>query len=77
VSSLAKDNKFRFNDQKSKVMLKKKKKKRKKRLGNIFKQQNFRQVKTMKYLGIIIDNKLTFREHITQVTDKYRKLILV
>jgi hypothetical protein len=29
----------------------------------------------MKYLGVIIDNKLTFREHITHVTEKCRKLI--
>jgi len=29
----------------------------------------------MKYLGIIIDKKLTFREHIKQTTDKCRKLI--
>jgi len=28
----------------------------------------------MKYLGIIIDNKLTFREHITHVTEKCRKI---
>jgi len=34
-----------------------------------------RQVKTMKYLGIIIDSKLTFREHITQATEKCRKII--
>jgi hypothetical protein len=33
-----------------------------------------RQVKTMKYLGIIIDNKLTFREHITHATEKCRKI---
>jgi hypothetical protein len=29
----------------------------------------------MKYLGIIIDNKLTFREHITHLTEKCRKII--
>jgi hypothetical protein len=29
----------------------------------------------MKYLGVIIDNKLTFREHITHVTEKCRKII--
>jgi len=34
-----------------------------------------RQVKTMKYLGIIIDKKLTFREQITQATGKCTKLI--
>jgi len=30
----------------------------------------------MKYLGIRIDKKLTFREHITQASEKCRKLIL-
>jgi hypothetical protein len=34
-----------------------------------------RQVKTTKYLGIIIGNKLTFREHITRATEKFRKII--
>ena len=34
-----------------------------------------RQVKTMNYLGIIIENKLTFKEHITQATEKCRKII--
>ena len=29
----------------------------------------------MKYLGIIIDKTLTFREHMKQATDKCRKLI--
>jgi hypothetical protein len=33
------------------------------------------QVKNMKYLGIIIDNKITFREHITHATEKCRKII--
>ena len=33
------------------------------------------QFKNMKYLGIIIDNKLTFREHIAHATEKFRKII--
>ena len=37
--------------------------------------KQLRQVKTMKYLGIIIDNKLTFRKHIKHVTEKCRKII--
>ena len=37
--------------------------------------KQLRQVKTMKFLGIIIDDKLTFREHITHVTEKRRKII--
>jgi len=34
-----------------------------------------RHVKTMKYLGIIIDGKLTFKEHITSATEKCRNII--
>jgi hypothetical protein len=70
VSTWAKDNKVRFNDQKSKVMLKtQRKRKDRKDLEVYFNNKHLRQVKTMKYLSII-DNKLTFREHITQVTEK-------
>jgi len=36
--------------------------------------KHLRQVTAMKYLGIIIDNKLTFREQITHVTEKCRKI---
>jgi len=39
----------------------------------IYLNKPLRQVKTMKYLGII-DSKLTFREHITQATEKCRKI---
>ena len=37
--------------------------------------KKLRHVKSMKYLGIIIDKILTFRENITQTTEKCRKLI--
>jgi predicted permease len=37
--------------------------------------KQLRQVKTMKYLGIIIDNKLIFRENIAHVTQKCKKVI--
>jgi uncharacterized protein with ParB-like and HNH nuclease domain len=33
------------------------------------------QVNSLKYLGIIFDSKLTFRDHITTMTDKCSKLI--
>ena len=33
------------------------------------------QVQKLKYLGIIFDNKLLFREHINYVADKCKKLI--
>jgi hypothetical protein len=40
-----------------------------------FNNKHLRQFKTTKYLGVIIDNKLTFREHIKHVTEKFRKII--
>ena len=39
---------------------------------------NFRpltQVTSLKYLGVIIDSKLTFKEHINYITEKCSKLI--
>ena len=33
------------------------------------------QVYRLKYLGIILDSKLTYRDHIIAMTDKYSKLI--
>ena len=33
------------------------------------------QVQSLKYLGIIIDKKLTFKDHIHYITDKCSKLI--
>ena len=76
ISKLAKDNKVRFNDQKSKVMLMtRQKRKERKDLEVYLNNKIIRQVNTMKYLGTIIDNKLTFREHITHVSEKCRKII--
>jgi len=72
----AKENKVRFNDQKSKVVLMtRRKRKERKDLEVYLNNKQLRQVKTVKYLGIIIDDKLTFREHITHVTEKCRKII--
>jgi hypothetical protein len=76
VSTWAIDKKVPFNDQKTKVMLiTLRKRKNRKDLEVNLNKKHLRQVKTMKYLGIIIDNKLTFREHLTHVTEKCRKLI--
>jgi hypothetical protein len=51
------------------------KRKERKDLEVYLNNKHLRQVKTIKYLGVIIDNKLTFREHITHVTEKCRKII--
>jgi len=75
VSMWATD-KVRSNDHKSKIMLlTRRKRKERKDLEVYLNNKHLRQVKTMKYLGIILDNKLTFREHITHVTEKCREII--
>jgi hypothetical protein len=75
VSRWTKENKVRFNDQNSKVMLMtRRKRKERKDVEAYLNNKHLRQVKTMKYLGVIIDNKLTFREYITHVTEKCRKI---
>jgi len=63
----AKENKVRFNDQKSKVMLMtRRKRKERKDLEVYLNNKQLRQVKTMKYLGIIIDDKHVQRTHHTR-----------
>ena len=76
ISSWAKDNKTRFNEQKSKVMLMTRRKKREHKDMEVYLNHKLlEQVYNMKYLGITIDYNLTYREHITYVTDKCKKLI--
>jgi hypothetical protein len=69
-------NSLHFNEQKSKTVLLSRRKRKERKDLEIY--QNFRpltQVVSLKYLGIIKDSKLTFREHINYITDKCSKLI--
>ena len=76
ISKWTKDNNFRFNDQKSKLILMTlRKRKERKDLEVYLNNKILRQVNTMKYLGIIIDNKLTFSEYITHMSEKCTKII--
>jgi len=76
ISTWARENKVRFNDKKSQTMLMtRRKRKEREDLEVYLNNKPLRQVKTMKYLGITIDSKLTFREHITQVTKKCWRII--
>jgi len=50
---------------------------RRKGAGNIFEIQTPHAVNSLKYLGIILDSKLTFRDHISTMIDKCSKLIFV
>ncbi len=76
ISAWAKDNKTRFNDQKSKVMLMTRRKRRERKDIEVYLNHKLlEKVYNVKYLGITIDSKLTYREHITYVTEKCKKLI--
>ena len=76
ISSWAKDNKIHFNEQKSKVMLLSRRKRRERKDLEIYLNYKLlKQVNLLKYLGIILDSKMTFREHINDMTEKCTKLI--
>ena len=74
ITNWAKENSF--NEQKSKVMLATRRKRREITEVNIY--LNFKppqHFKSIKYLGITVDNKLSFREHIISTTNKCTTLI--
>jgi len=76
ISLWAKDNKFRFNEQKSQPMLlTRSKRKERKELEIYLNNKPIMQVNSLKYVGIIFDSKLTFRDHIITMPDKCSKLI--
>jgi len=64
ITKWARDNKLRFNEGKSKVMLlTRRKRKDKKEIAVYLNNKAIPQVNSLKYLGIIFDYKLTFKEH--------------
>ena len=72
----ATENKITFNERKSKVMLMTRRKRKEwKEIAIYLNNRPILQVERLKYLGIIFDRKLTFREHINYVTNKCMKLI--
>ena len=73
-SEWTKENKIRFNEQKSKVMLMTRRK-RKERKELELNDKPLLQVHSLKYLGVIFDSKLTFGEHINYMAKKCTKLI--
>jgi len=76
ISLWAKDNKIRFNEQNSKAMLLTRRKCRERKELEIYlNYKPLMQVYRLKYLGIILDSKLSFRDHIIAMTDKCSKLI--
>jgi hypothetical protein len=68
VLTWAKNNKLKFNEQKSNFMvISRRKRKENKEMSVYMNNKILEQVKKIKYLGIIIDSKLNFREHIMYI----------
>ena len=76
IQDWAQNNKLKFNENKSKVMLMSRRKRREKKDIEIYvNNKKLQQVTSIKYLGIIFDSKMTFRDHINYVEEKCTKLI--
>ena len=76
ISAWARDNKIHFNEQKSKTMLMSRRKRKERKEVEIYMNSRLlTQVHSLKYLGIILDTKLTFKNHINYITDKCSRLI--
>ena len=76
ITARSKSNKINFNEEKSKVVLiSRRKRKEVKEIKVYLHNKPLEQVNTMIYLGIIIDNKFKFSEHISYAAEIYTKLI--
>jgi len=73
MSAWAKDNKIHFNEQKSETMLMSRRKR--KEVEIYLNSRPLTQVQSLKYLGIILGTKITFKDHINYITDKCSRLI--
>jgi len=76
ISDWAQNNNLKFNEHKSKVMLMSlRKRTQKKEVEKYLYNKILKQVNSIKYLGIIFDSKITFRDHVYNVEEKCIKLI--
>jgi hypothetical protein len=76
IAVWSKRNEIGFNEEKSKAMLITRRKRKEAKVIQIYLNNKLlEQVTTMKYLGIIIDDKFKFSQHISYAADKCTKLI--
>ena len=76
ITRWARENKMKFNEQKSKMMILTRRRPKIKREFKIYlNNTKMRQEETIKYLGIILDKRLNFNAHIDYTTGKCIKLI--
>jgi recombinational DNA repair protein RecR len=70
INAWSKWNKVGFNEAKSKTMLISRRKRKEAKEINIYLNKPIEQDTTMKYLGIVIDDKFKFSQHISHAADK-------
>ena len=76
ISAWVKENKIGFKECKSKVLLMTSRKRKEQKEVEIYLNNKFNpQLHSLKYLGIIFNNKSTFREHINYMAEKCTSLI--
>jgi hypothetical protein len=76
ITAWSKENKVNFNEEKSKsLLITRRKRKEPKHIQIYLNNKLLAQVTTIKYLGIIIDDKFKFRQHLSYAADKCAKLI--
>ena len=75
ITQWSKENKLHFNDQKSKVILISRRRKEREAIVIYLNNNHLEKVDNINYLGIIIDSKFKFNEHIKYITDRCMKLI--
>jgi len=76
INGWSKNNKIKFNDNKSKVMLiSRRKRKENKNITLYLNHKPLDQVTQLKYLEIIMEHKFRFQEHIKYAAERCAKLI--
>jgi ribonuclease HI len=76
IAEWARNNKIQFNEHKSKtILISRRKRTERKEVMIYLNSRPLTQVQTLKYLGIVIDRKLTFKDHIDYITTKCSRLI--
>ena len=76
INGWSKNNKTKFNDKKSKVMLVSRRKRKEYKYITVYlNNKPLDQVTQMKYLRIILDHKFRFQEHIKYAAERCAKLI--
>ena len=76
IAGWSRRNKTKFNDKKSKVMIVTRRKRREDKTITLYLHSKpLQQVTQMKYLGIVLDQKFNFQEHIKYTVERCAKLI--